>query len=513
MSDDDITMKEASEAHQVDATATSTNPLSRISSTSSSLASATTTPQIKVNDSEQITAKFTGVKNPSHQRSGSKSGAPSSIQVQSSPLLSSTPPTISKSLIKAYPYLIFANKILSILTWTDDNAFLPISLVLFSILLILYFENVITYLGHLLPVLALAHFTLICAYVEAQQEQHSTLDDIVHCMSTLSNKCEQLLAPLTSLSLTAYDLKRLLFTTVFLSPIHIIVSYFLLPPKTIICTTTVFLLTYHSQWSRVTRRLFWKSKTFRLLCFYLTGLDFEQQQHSGKSTIFNYAVEKTNQKLKEVTQKATGGGRNGPVRFSYVLYENQRRWLGIGWTPNLLSYERTPWTDEFLNEADSPDNFELPQLNDDSGMYWRWVDKTWRVDLTNDGSIQLSSTKSKTTADPKPDEGFIYYDNTWKSPTTEDSFSKYTRKRRWVRTAELASTKNSSTIGSVSALDGVSIPKSTPIGDVQNVTAIGDISTKVKKRKSLRFGANPTVLEGADDKTVNVDDMTLKKDQ
>lgn len=57
--------------------------------------------------------------------------------------------------------------------------------------------------------------------------------------------------------------------------------------------------------------------------------------------------------------------------------------------------------------------------------------------MTNDGGIQLPSTKSRTTADPKPDEGFIYFDNTWRNPTTEDSFLKYTRRRRWVRTAEL----------------------------------------------------------------------------
>ena len=60
------------------------------------------------------------------------------------------------------------------------------------------------------------------------------------------------------------------------------------------------------------------------------------------------------------------------------------------------------------------------------------------MDLTNDGAITLPSSKrSKTTANPSSDEGFIYYDNTWKKPSTEDTFSKYTRRRRWIRTAEL----------------------------------------------------------------------------
>ncbi|ODV83532.1 hypothetical protein CANARDRAFT_29970 [[Candida] arabinofermentans NRRL YB-2248] len=252
---------------------------------------------------------------------------------------------------------------------------------------------------------------------------------------------------------------------------------------------------------------------------------------------------KTNKKLKEVTIKANGLN-TGPVRFTYVLYENQRRWLGVGWTPNLLSYERTPWTDEFLNESESPENFELPQLNDDTGMYWRWVDKTWRLDLTNDGALQLPSSKSKTVADPKSDDGYIYYDNTWKNPTTEDSFSKYTRRRRWIRTAELVSPNddddddnhtdetddvNTTDVSNVPLQQSSSSINSFPgpkvshssLTDIQNVTAIGtstsasasaststsgseilqnSSNSKPSKRKSLRFDKTPTILEHEDEK-------------
>lgn len=35
----------------------------------------------------------------------------------------------------------------------------------------------------------------------------------------------------------------------------------------------LFLLTYHSPWSKVARRLLWKFKVIRLLVFYVTGLD------------------------------------------------------------------------------------------------------------------------------------------------------------------------------------------------------------------------------------------------
>lgn len=365
-------------------------------------------------------------------------------QVESSPLLASTPPAVSRSLVPAYPYTIYADKVLAILTWTDTTPALSCALVASTVLFITYFEPLVTFAGHLFPVTFLALFSLSCAYVEKQQREHPTLDDVVQKLTSVAKRSQLLLSPITGLNLTAYDLKRLVFTAVFLSPMYVLVSYFLMGPRAVLCAVSVLVLTYHSPWARVTRRLVSRSQTARMACFYMTGLDLDgqgrinrrQRQGSrsaasqGTASLLGYAVRRTGEKLRR---------KKGPARFTYVLYENQRRWLGIGWTPNLLSYERTPWTDEFLNESEDPENFTLPQLSAESGMHWRWVDRTWRVDLTNDGSIQLASTHSRTTADPKPDEGYIYYDNTWKNPTTEDSFSKYTRRRRWVRTAELVS--------------------------------------------------------------------------
>lgn len=388
--------------------------------------------------------------------------------VKSSPLLSSTPPTVSKSLIKSYPFLILVLKILNILTWNDNSNHLPVLLVLITIFAILYYEPLIIYLGHLLPVLAIWLYSESKNYVKKYQSEHSTLDDIIQTMTLISNRSEILISPIVELGLTAGDLKRLLFTTVFLSPVYVVISFFFLPPNKMILSLLVLVLTYHSKWSKITRTLLWKSRSFRLLCFYLTGLDFENSGLSKASSLFNLNKRlskrfgKNNANLGSSDNNSNS--KSSSVRFTYVIYENQRRWLGVGWTPNLLSYERTPWTDDFLNESEPIDSFELPQLplsidlqdNDSNdlninsgsidndgeilntkGMVWRWIDKTWRLDLTNDGSIQLSSTKPRTTANPRPDDGWIYYDNTWKNPTTEDGFSKYTRRRRWIRTAEL----------------------------------------------------------------------------
>lgn len=477
--------------------------------------------------------------------------AKSSI-VKSSPLLSSTPPTVSKSLIKSYPFLILTLKALNVLTWNDEDNYLSIFLVLLASFSILYYEPLIVYLGHLSPVFTLWVYSECKAYVKAQQAKYSTLDDIIQTMTLISKRADVLVSPIVELGLSAGDLKRLLFTTVFLSPVYVVISFFILPPNKMFLILTILILTYHSKWSRITRTLLWKSRTFRLLCFYLTGLDFENSGLTKASTLFNL-----NKRLSNRFGKHSGSGSGNEaastnnnskssVRFTYVIYENQRRWLGVGWTPNLLSYERTPWTDEFLNESEPIESFELPQLpvsielqdadgkdeklgsNDDEvmstkGMVWRWIDKTWRLDLTNDGSIQLPSTRPKTTANPKSDDGWIYYDNTWKNPSTEDGFSKYTRRRRWIRTAELVyigstnnnniktgTTSSSSTSGKevrisdvndqeksskFASSDSISVEssgnESSSDGKPQKIKKGGlkrhDDAAQPKRRKSLRF--------------------------
>ncbi|CAH01863.1 PEX28-32 family peroxisomal membrane protein [Kluyveromyces lactis] len=350
--------------------------------------------------------------------------------VESSPLLNSTPPTVSKALVKLYPYLVVCNEFLGLLTWTSDDIWKSVLMVICYIAVILYFQVVVRYFGHFLFVGLLWGYSALDTFVETTIKEKPTLDDIVHIISCVYTKADLLLSPLSVW--TGNDIKRILLTMAFLSPVYVIVSIFIFSSQKLVLIAGVYVLTYHSSWSVVTRRLLWKLKVVRLLVFYITGLDLSGvNKHQGG--IFA-AVHK---KVKNLSSSSIGTDADDgkPIRFTYVLYENQRRWLGIGWTANMLTYERSSWTDEFLNEAPSPEQFKLPE--EASGMAWRWVDKTWRLDMTNDGAIQLSSTRPKTTASPGADDGFIYYDNTWKKPSTEDSFSKYTRRRRWIRTAEL----------------------------------------------------------------------------
>ncbi|SCV02720.1 LAME_0H04544g1_1 [Lachancea meyersii CBS 8951] len=407
--------------------------------------------------------------------------------VESSPLLTSTPPTVSKALVRLYPYLIIADKVLSITTWTNDDIWPSVLVVTGYITVVLYFQNMLRFFGHLVLVGTLWCYSLLDSFVENSIKEKPTLDDIVQVITRVNAKADLLLSPIAVL--TGNDIKRLLFTTIFLSPLYVIITLFIFPPRRLLLFAGVYLLTYHSSWSIVSRKLLWRFKLVRLLVFYVTGLDLSGANKSQGI----FAV--VQNKVKKLSSHKGNTEDGKPIRFTYVLYENQRRWLGIGWTSNMLSYERAPWTDEFINEAPSPEQFKLPEENME--MSWRWVDRTWRLDMTNDGAIQLPSSRPRTTAQPNSDDGFIYYDNTWKKPSTEDSFSKYTRRRRWIRTAELlrgdtydisglASTTSSADVAS-QPVDAAGVVSAKPEGADAPSTILENVKDLESYRRKVSF--------------------------
>ncbi|OBA26611.1 Pex24p-domain-containing protein [Hanseniaspora valbyensis NRRL Y-1626] len=430
--------------------------------------------------------------------------------IVSSPLLTSTPNSISRALIRLYPYLIVFDKILSLLTWTSDDIWSSVLMVLAYISICLYYKLVVTYLGHLLCVFLLFVYSQLDKFVGEQMEAYPTLDDIVYTVSSVSSKFDLLFSPITVLNNN--DLKRLLITTVFLSPLYIVITIFFLPKEKLVLTLGVIALSYHSRYSKLARHILWRFKLVRLISFYITGLDIDgikgikraSSYYASSSSLFATVHKKLLKSRKAGVDSESELmndmlKNNKPIRFTYVLYENQRRWLGKGWTNTLFAYERAAWTDEFYNEAPDPESFKLPiTANDDdhishetgnggkgdthvthSSMIWRWVDKGWRLDLSNDNTIELPSTMSKTIANPKPEEGWVYYDNTWKKPSVEDTYSKYTRRRRWIRTAELVRLVPEST-----KIEALKIKKGTISSpDISNVTV--QVESKFKPNDNI----------------------------
>ena len=138
------------------------------------------------------------------------------------------------------------------------------------------------------------------------------------------------------------------------------------------------------------------------------------------------------------------------MRFTFVLYENQRRWIGLGWTTSLFAYERGPWTDEHLNNAPTKEEFSLPDVEGGVAR-WRWIEgSSWKIEGP-DGRVIVPTVQQLTGNDKGKDlgsdvSGWIYYDSKWQEGRKDDGWGRYTRRRKWFRDAELVEVTNSTEV-------------------------------------------------------------------
>lgn len=282
---------------------------------------------------------------------------------------------------------------------------------------------------------------------EATSTKHQkTLDEIVETLKELTARCNILLEPLLELTdflstqrtatsaTTRPALMRLFVRILLCTPFWVALT---LPPLRVVTTRRVMLcfgtvvLTWHARVVKAARTILWRSATVRRLANLITGLDISVPTKANanvKKTAAQQALERTQQQMgtakfaaraassreSELTKaiRRARGGNDAGVRFTFIIYENQRRWVGLGWTNSLFAYERAAWTDEHNNPVPPREQFELPAVEEDSNMRWRWVDKSrWRVDgVPDEAAIDGEGDNWNYDGDGGKN-GWVYYDN------------------------------------------------------------------------------------------------------
>lgn len=414
-----------------------------------------------------------------------------------SPLLIATPPQITRALAHSHPFLLPLNKLLALLSWSTQDPWESFLLVAVFWGVTLYGDEVLRYGGPIILVTAIILGMYSRRYSPlsstsrtgeklghkrqttgsetastAAQPQHKSLDEIVEALQELTGRCNTLLEPFlimtdflstqrTATSATTRPALTTLFIRIlFLTPFWVLLTappFYILTTRRVILATGTILLSWHSRPARITRVILWRSVFLRRAAALITGLDFPTPGSSLKPQLPRRKSQ-ANLASEVATKSRTPG-----VRFTFILYENQRRWVGLGWTTSLFSGERGPWTDEHLNPAPSKDEFELPHVESNIAR-WRWLDNSdWHID--GGDAIQHKHSGSKTgptgslspitpksaggSAGDTDGGGWIYYDSKWNDGRREDGWGRYTRRRKWFRDAELVESTPSTEVSPV----------------------------------------------------------------
>ncbi|KAI9754557.1 MAG: hypothetical protein M4579_004657 [Chaenotheca gracillima] len=402
---------------------------------------------------------------------------------QKSPLLVATPPQITRALAYSHPFLLPLNKLVGLVSWTSGDPWESFLLVVVYWAAILYGDVITRWAG---PVVV-AIWLIVGMYsrrfsplssagwtgekvksnkkseARTSARHQKSLDEIVETMKVFTTRCNLLLEPFLLLTdflstqttatsaTTRPALTRLFGRILMITPIWIALT---LPPLHIVTTRRTFLtlgtliLSWHSRPARISRTILWRSKTVRRISTVVTGLDFGDPIPATKNADGKPPLPPRSQGAGSIPTPLSARRRpDAPgVRFTFILYQNQRRWLGLGWTSSLFAYERAAWTDEHLNPSSPKDHFELPDVEGGAAR-WRWVEGSeWRVEGAGPGE-EGGSKDSKSGSKATGDGGWIYYDNKWHDPRRgQDSWGRYTRRRKWYRDAELVEVTSSTEI-------------------------------------------------------------------
>ncbi|KAF2725102.1 Pex24p-domain-containing protein [Polychaeton citri CBS 116435] len=401
-----------------------------------------------------------------------RSRGASVIVHQKTPLLMATPPQVTRALAYSHPFILPLNRFVGLLSWTTGDPWESFLFVASFWFLVLYGDIAMRYAGPvvLVIIIILAMYNRRYSPLSSNawsgekdktrkraasgsskkgQRQSKSLDEILDSLHLFTSRCNILLEPFLQLveflstqttataattrpALTTLFIRILMFT-----PFWIFLS---LPPLRVITTQRIvlavgtFALSYHSRPARVCRTLLWRSRTVRSLTTLLTGLEFPSA--SGKVSLsLSTSLSESARLAAANAALSTKSGAKPAVRFTFALHENQRRWLGLGWTSSLLSYERQAWTDEHLNTCNDPENFVLPSTEAETSK-WRWAPGSeWTVEGAN--GDKEKSAKRIGGGGGGDESGWIYYDNKWRDGRKVDGWGRYTRRRKWFREAEL----------------------------------------------------------------------------
>lgn len=414
---------------------------------------------------------------PAQQTASQRQNQKSVLIHQKSPLLVATPPQVTRALAYSHPFILPLNHLVGLISWTTGDPWESFLLLTLFWFLVLYGDSVLRWAGPVALVAGLIFGMYSRRYSPlsstvwsnaksnkkkkgAESDRRKSLDEILETLNTFTGRCDVLLDPflrlteyLSTQSSATSATTRPALTTLFIrilafTPIWVGLA---LPPLRIITTQRVVLLagttilSWHSRPARVSRSILWRSRAIRGALSLLTGLELSSMSPPKQTPPLPPRPQDA-----EATAKA-GKAKNTGVTFTFTVFENERRWWGLGWSKSLLTYERQAWTDDQSNECPDPEHYTLPETDNETTQ-WRWLPgSVWKIE----GAMTEKEKSAKRIGGGGggDNSGWTYYDNKWGDGRKEDGWGRYTRRRKWIRDAELVETSPTDDADGTSAKD------------------------------------------------------------
>ncbi|KAH3669367.1 hypothetical protein OGAPHI_001488, partial [Ogataea philodendri] len=316
-------------------------------------------------------------------------------------------PVVTSALYTAFPIIYLLDKALAFVTWTNSDPYSNFITIAIYVMVVKYWSvasNTVLAALIALTVCVICWFLTTSIEDMRSEDEPPTVEEIIDTLSNMQARFQCFVKPLESLAIRSRsDVFNLCFSMVAITPFYIWIMTRIFNVRWFLLVVGVFALSFHSSWALATRHLIWRSVLLRRIFIFATGLRFSLEDKDVELSVFGDF---------QVSEAAPG------KTIEFRVLENQRRWVGVGWSEIMLPFERTSFTYENLEKScDSLDKFQFPNLPQKQ-CRWKWLEESWK----SDKSFSHGSD-------------WMYYNNNWEDPATEDSLTKFTRSRLWKRRA------------------------------------------------------------------------------
>ncbi|KAJ3889281.1 Peroxin/Dysferlin domain-containing protein [Lentinula edodes] len=399
---------------------------------------------------------------------------PSSTTTSLHEFTSTVPFPLTAVLVQLAPYFALVKNAFEILTWSRSTSY-DAWLALASWWAVCLLSNAT--LRYFLPIAVAISLTVITASANARSSAPPVTETNLQATIADLTTIQSLLPDATFLPKSRPAFSTLLRVSAILYPPYLLLTYYV-PLRILVAVTGTMGITWNSPCASVLRNTLLKSAWVRWCTLYVwskvTGQPLPLRSLSYQTLATLNAVEP-----------------GLSLRFLFTIYENQRWWMGLDFSPALLPGERPSWCSVSLQPVSPPNAFVLPEptsvyLRDSNGKRvkrtatWKWEEPEWRVLVRKEDGVvsrvekpvpapkeensslimkaagkmkdvnslqspvngegdRPSSEKDEDESEdediPTDVDGWVYGDNKWEARSSKGGMGKYTRYRRWTRVA------------------------------------------------------------------------------
>jgi hypothetical protein len=214
-----------------------------------------------------------------------------------------------------------------------------------------------------------------------------------------------------------------LFRACALASIPYLILTHLVPIRVLVGLLGTIILTYRAPFAQLLRAALWRSAFVRWAVYRSWA------ELTGKP------ITSPNPIPPAVAARSANTTVTAQVQFAFMVYENQRWWMGLDWTAALLPGERPSWCSASQAPLPPPAAFALPapttaflpvdgapNTREQRTATWAWADPEWRFVVRREGESHVDvegADNMETDAD-----GWVYGDNKWESHSGKGGLTK-----------------------------------------------------------------------------------------